>query len=133
MIKPQHKHIIIRALCEKPPRDCDVAVEWWNELVDSIGMAKLDIQNNPICGYVDTPGNAGLTICGIIETSHITMHVWDESNPALIQLDVYTCSSLDKNKVFEALDDFDPVKVEYKQFDREYAIKEETNGFKEIY
>ena len=49
MIKPQHKHIIIRALCEKPPRDCDVAVE------------------------------------------------------------------------------------EYKQFDREYAIKEETNGFKEIY
>ena len=91
MIKPQHKHIIIRALCEKPPRDCEGAVEWWNELVDSIGMAKLDIQNNPICGYVDTPGNAGLTICGIIETSHIAMHVWDESNPALIQLDVYTC------------------------------------------
>ena len=64
MIKPQHKHIIIRALCEKPPRDCEGAVEWWNELVDSIGMAKLDLPANPICGYVDTPGNAGLTIFG---------------------------------------------------------------------
>ena len=87
----------------------------------------------PTASYCKMTGNRGITAFAIIETSHIAMHVWDESSPALIQLDVYTCSSLDKNKVFEALDDFDPVKVEYKQFDREYAIKEETNGFKEIY
>ena len=126
MIKPQHKHIIIRALCEKPPRDCDVAVEWWNELVDSIGMAKLDIDNNPICGYVDTPGNAGLTICGIIETSHIAMHVWDELDPALIQLDVYTCSSLDTSVVMKALEQFDPVGIETKFLDREYALNDNS-------
>ena len=126
MIKPQHKHIIIRALCEKPPRDCEGAVEWWNELVDSIGMAKLDLPANPICGYVDTPGNAGLTIAGIIETSHIAMHVWDELDPALIQLDVYTCSSLDTDIVIKALQQFSPISVEHKYFDREYKLLEQS-------
>ena len=126
MIKPQHKHIIIRALCEKPPRDCEGAVEWWNELVDSIGMAKLDLPANPICGYVDTPGNAGLTIAGIIETSHIAMHVWDELDPALIQLDVYTCSSLDTNIVIQALQQFSPISIEHKYFDREYKLLEQS-------
>ena len=126
MIKPQHKHIIIRALCEKPPRDCEGAVEWWNELVDSIGMAKLDLPANPICGYVDTPGNAGLTIAGIIETSHIAMHVWDELDPALIQLDVYTCSSLDTDIVIKALQQFSPISIEHKYFDREYKLLEQS-------
>ena len=119
MIKPQHKHIIIRALCEKPPRDCDVAVEWWNELVDAIGMAKLDIDNNPICGYVDTPGNAGLTICGIIETSHIVLHIWDEQKPGLFQLDVYSCKPFDLNIVIKHLkDSYDVTKLQYKFLDR---------------
>ena len=72
-----HKHIIVRAECMEPPRECDKAVAWWEQLVKDIGMVKLDLPQNPICGYVDTPGNEGLTICGIIETSHIAMHVWD--------------------------------------------------------
>ena len=29
------------------------------------------------------PGNRGITAVAIIETSHITMHIWDEPNPAL--------------------------------------------------
>jgi len=122
----QHKHIIIRTECNNPPMQPDDAVAWWNKLVKDIGMKKLDVANNPICGYVDTPGNSGLTIAGIIETSHIAMHVWDELDPALIQLDVYTCSSLDTDVVIKALQQFDPISIEHKVFDREYRLHEQS-------
>ena len=62
----QHKHIIIRAECNNPPMESNKAVAWWEKLVRDIGMTKLPVEGNPICGYVDTPGNAGLTIAGII-------------------------------------------------------------------
>jgi len=104
----------------------DDAIAWWNKLVVDIGMKKLDVEHNPICGYVDTPGNSGLTIAGIIETSHIAMHVWDELDPALIQLDVYTCSSLDTSVVMKALEQFEPVGIETKFLDREYALDDNS-------
>ena len=44
------------------------------------------------------------------------------TSPALIQLDVYTCGELDKDKVFDALERWDPVKVEYKYLDREKEL-----------
>ena len=122
----QHKHIIVRAECNNPPMWPDDAVAWWNQLVKDIGMKKLDVEHNPICGYVDTPGNSGLTIAGIIETSHIAMHVWDELDPALLQLGVYTCSSLDTKVVMKALEQFDPVDIETKFLDREYALNDNT-------
>jgi S-adenosylmethionine/arginine decarboxylase-like enzyme len=122
----QHKHIIIRAECNDPPMNPIQAVAWWEKLVRDIGMTKLPVEGNPICGYVDTPGNAGLTIAGIIETSHIAMHVWDELDPALIQLDVYTCSSLDTDIVIKALQQFSPISIEHKYFDREYKLLEQS-------
>jgi S-adenosylmethionine/arginine decarboxylase-like enzyme len=67
-------------------------------------------------------GNQGLTAVTIIETSHIAMHVWDEVDPALMQLDVYTCSTLNIDDVFEALGDFVPVNVEFKYIDREHDL-----------
>ena len=122
----QHKHIIIRAECNEPPMWPDDAIAWWNQLVKDIGMKNLDVEHNPICGYVDTPGNSGLTIAGIIETSHIAMHVWDELDPALIQLDVYTCSSLDTKVVMKALQQFEPISIESKYLDREYRLHEQS-------
>ena len=122
----QHKHIKIRAESNNPPMWPDDEIAWWNKLVVDIGMKKLDVEHNPICGYVDTPGNSGLTIAGIIETSHIAMHVWDELDPALIQLDVYTCSSLDTSVVMKALEQFEPVGIETKFLDREYALNDNS-------
>jgi S-adenosylmethionine/arginine decarboxylase-like enzyme len=69
-------------------------------------------------------GNRGLTGVVIIETSHIALHSWDEANPAMIQLDVYTCGPLDTALIFDELKIFDPVKVEYKYLDREHNLKE---------
>jgi S-adenosylmethionine/arginine decarboxylase-like enzyme len=36
-----------------------------------------------------------------------------------MQLDVYTCGELDTRIVFDALDKFDPVKIDFKYLDRE--------------
>ena len=64
-------------------------------------------------------GNRGLTCVTIIETSHVAIHVWDEGAPCLVQLDVYTCGDLNKQIIFDALEKFDPVKIDYKYLDRE--------------
>ena len=74
-------------------------------------MAKIGLPNTVIRTSQISPNNH--------ETSHVAIHVWDEDNPSLIQLDVYTCGSLDKQIVLDALTQFDPVKIDYKYLDRE--------------
>jgi S-adenosylmethionine/arginine decarboxylase-like enzyme len=51
------------------------------------------------------------------------MHSWDEEDPALLQLDVYTCSTLNVNDVLELVQEFDPVELDYYFIDRETEIK----------
>ncbi len=60
----------------------------------------------------------------IIETSHVVMHTWDECDPAVIQLDVYTCGSFDPNIVFTWLEQYQPTKIDYKYIDREFDLHE---------
>ena len=117
MHKPIHKHLIIRAETKNTPKEQHVVEKWMRELIDDIGMV--------ICK--GQPGNKGLTVVTIIETSHISMHVWDEVSPGLMQLDVYTCGPFDPKIVFKKLkDSFDPVKIEWKYLDREHDLKEEV-------
>ena len=79
----------------------------------------------PISADVTTmPGNCGPTCVCIIETSHIACHVWNESDPALIQLDVYTCGPFDPHAVIEHIQVWEPTKVEYKYLDRETSLQE---------
>ena len=115
----EHKHLIVRAELNNPPK-CTSAIDlWMRKLVDQIGMK---ILMGPYSVYSDMVGNQGLTAVTIIETSHIAMHVWDEVDPGLMQLDVYTCSTLNIEDVFNALEQFEPVNVEYKYIDREYGL-----------
>lgn len=115
----EHKHLIVRAELNEPPYNAVDIKQWMRKLVDQIGM---NILMGPYAVYSDMVGNQGLTAVTIIETSHIAMHVWDEVQPALMQLDVYTCSTLDIADVFEAIKEFEPVSVEYKYIDREYGL-----------
>ncbi len=115
----EHKHLIVRAELNNPPQCADAIQDWMKVLVDKIGMK---ILMGPYAVYSDMVGNRGLTAVTIIETSHIAMHVWDECDPALMQLDVYTCSTLNITDVFSALEEFDPVHVEYKYIDRENEL-----------
>ena len=115
----EHKHLIVRAELNEPPYSPNEIKNWMKYLVDKIGM---NILMGPYAVYSDMEGNAGLTAVTIIETSHIALHVWDEATPALMQLDVYTCSTLDINDVFEAIKVWDPTKIEYKYIDREHDL-----------
>lgn len=120
----QHKHIIINALVEAPPHKAQTAdmANWFKRLIDNLGMKLL---SGPHVEYCDMEGNKGFTGVAIIETSHIALHVWDEETPAVVRLDVYTCGDLDPAVVFTALDEFKPVSVVYRMFDRETGITEQ--------
>jgi len=115
----EHKHLIVRAELNAPPK-CTTHINlWMQQLVEKIDMK---ILMGPYSVYSEMVGNQGLTAVTIIETSHIALHVWDEVSPALAQLDVYTCSSLNIDDVFKALEIFEPSRIEYKFIDRENEL-----------
>lgn len=114
-----HQHLIVRAEVKKPPTSAEYTIQWLRELVEKIGMK---IVQGPFASYIDKPGNEGVTGVVIIETSHCSIHVWDHHEPALLQLDVYTCSSMDIKTVFDHMDVFEPSKIEYKYLDRELGL-----------
>lgn len=115
----EHKHLIVRAELLSPPQCADDIKGWMSTLVGRINMK---ILMGPYAVYSDMVGNRGLTAVTIIETSHIALHVWDEVEPALMQLDVYTCSTLNTSDVFDAIQCWNPTKVEYKYIDRENEL-----------
>jgi S-adenosylmethionine/arginine decarboxylase-like enzyme len=117
----EHKHLIIRAEVAKPPVDPVWATNWLTHLVQKIGMK---ILMGPYATYCSVPGNAGLTAVVIIETSHIALHVWDEGELGELQFDVYTCSSLNLDDIFEELEQFELHKLEYKFLNRQRGLVE---------
>lgn len=118
-----HKHLLVRAQISNAISNTNEISSWILNLVESIDMK---ILHGPNTVYCDKEGNRGITSFAIIETSHIALHIWDETNPATLQLDVYTCSNLQIEKVFSALSIFDPTTIEYKFLDREQGFKDIT-------
>jgi S-adenosylmethionine/arginine decarboxylase-like enzyme len=116
----EHKHIIIRATVKNPPTDVEFIKKWIQKLVKNINMKLL---GDTVAVYVNKKGNKGLTCVQCIETSHIAFHSWDEDTPAVVQLDVYTCGSLNKQTVFDALEEFEPIAINYLTLDRENFIE----------
>ena len=111
-----HKHLLIKAEVQNPPKDEEQTISLMKKLINKINM---NILAGPYSSRVSKKGNKGLSGVAIIDTSHISIHTWDEKNPALIQLDVYSCKEFKKSDVIDCLDEFKPVTVEYKYFDRE--------------
>jgi S-adenosylmethionine/arginine decarboxylase-like enzyme len=116
-----HKHVIIRAEVLNPPTDENSTSNSVRDLIDQIGMK---ILMGPYAKYCTMVGNRGLTVATIIETSHIVMHTWDECAPGLVQLDVYTCGPFDPHIVFEWLQQYAVLKIDYKYIDREFDLHE---------
>ena len=115
-----HKHLIIRAEANKVPTDEEQLTEWLKEFIDSIDMK---ILMGPYVKYCNVEGNRGITGIAVIETSHIAIHVWDEPNPALMQIDVYSCAEFDVDQIAEKIkQDFDVVKLDYKYLNRETGL-----------
>lgn len=123
----EHKHLIIRAEVNHPPKDVEKMNEWMSNMVSAIGMQILD---GPRTIYSDMKGNRGLTSSVILNTSNATIHTWDEINPGLFMIDVYTCGALDINVIFDLIQEFEPVKTEYMFLDRENGLKIIDRGFR---
>ena len=121
-----HKHLIIRAESQNPIKDTKEATSWLLKFIKSINMKVLI---GPYAKYCDMKGNRGLTIISVIETSHIVMHVWDEPNPALMQIDIYSCGEFDEHDICKKLSkDFDLTKIEYKYLNRETGLTNISEG-----
>jgi S-adenosylmethionine/arginine decarboxylase-like enzyme len=116
-----HNHVLINGYTLLPPTDEEKTKVWMQALVDSIGMKTIQ---GPFASYVTKEGNRGLTAAVMIETSHIAMHVWDESDPAFMQFDLYTCSTLPVEKVIKNLEDH------FGLFNHSVLVLERSDGFK---
>ena len=121
-----HKHLLVRAEVKTPIVNKNKAIKFLRKLIKAINMKAM---YGPTASYCKMKGNRGVTAFAIIETSHIAMHIWDEVNPALVQLDVYSCADMDPNKVIEIINqELETVKIEYKFLDRDNDFKEITSS-----
>jgi S-adenosylmethionine/arginine decarboxylase-like enzyme len=121
-----HKHLLVNAKVTNPMNTEEQGIDFLKFLVDQINMK---IIKGPFASYVDVPGNRGLTAIVMIETSHIAFHIWDEADPGLIQFDLYTCGSLDLDKVISTFKQyFTVVEYDYVLFDRENGFVVEQSG-----
>ena len=117
---PKHKHLIIRAEVNRPLKGEKETKQWLRKLVKKIDMK---IIKGPYASYVSKEGNRGITGVVMIETSHIAIHVWDETLPALVQCDVYSCAEFSSNEVLAEFIDMEVVKMDHIMLDRADEIK----------
>lgn len=99
----EHKHVIIRAYVDFPPKDPMILSEWCKNVISSVDMR---IINSPSVYYSDMVGNRGLTATAILDFSHMAIHVWDECYPAMIEFDLFSCKNFDTEVVLKKLDEF---------------------------
>ena len=117
---PVHKHLIIRAEVNRPLVTEKSVRKWLRNLVKKIDM---NIIKGPYASYVSKEGNRGVTGVVMIETSHISIHIWDEEKPALVQCDVYSCAEFSSNEVLAEFVMMEPTKIEHMLLDRAEEIK----------
>ena len=117
---PKHKHLIIRAEVNRPLKGEKETKQWLRKLVKKIDMK---IIKGPYASYVSKEGNRGITGVVMIETSHIAIHVWDETLPALVQCDVYSCAEFSSNEVLAEFIDMEVTKMDHIMLDRADEIK----------
>ena len=72
----------------------------------------------PTGAYCSDVGNRGLTILVPITTSHLALHIWDEPDPARLELDVYSCKAFDPQTIYDHLVSLEPIEIKSKFFDR---------------
>jgi S-adenosylmethionine/arginine decarboxylase-like enzyme len=115
-----HNHILLNGYVTNPPVNEEETIAWMKQLVSDIDMK---IIQGPYASYVNKEGNRGLTATVMIETSHIALHVWDEEQPALIQFDLYTCSTLPVPTVIDSINKYMGLEKYW------YMVMERRNGF----
>jgi len=124
-----HKHLIIDASVRKPPTDTKVVIEWLKRVVDS---AKMKLVLGPFAHYCTAEGNKGIAGICAIETSHSSIHVWDQEEVPYIRFDLYSCSCFDVEKIISLIHDFDPYFYEWTLIDRNDNITIGETHYKQV-
>jgi S-adenosylmethionine/arginine decarboxylase-like enzyme len=119
---PFHKHLIVKAFINEPPVSTVVLDNWLASVVRKVHMKTL---MGPFSTYLYTTGNRGMTGVVVIETSHCSIHIWDEVSPALVQMDLYSCKDFNPDDVIKLLKQFDLVSEEHLVIDRNNKLSVE--------
>lgn len=122
----EHKRLIVRAEVKNPPKDPRKMEAWMSAMVAALGMKEL-APSRAI--YSDMVGNRGLTCDVLLNTSNACVHTWDEVDPALFMLDIYTCGAMNVQVIFDLLEEFEPTHTEYMLIDQEHGLKILERGF----
>ena len=107
-----------------PPKEEAHLNEFFKKLVEKVRMV---VVAGPTSVYVSEPGNEGITGTVTLATSHASIHVWDNQNPAMFQFDLYSCSDFKPNDVLNHIDDWFGLNEAHWQF-----IDRNGNDFKVI-
>ena len=127
---PEHKHLIIRAEVKHPITSEWELRKWLKNLVKIIDMK---IVGGPYTAYVTKEGNRGITGVVMIETSHISIHIWDEERPSLVQCDIYSCAEFSVPEVLLEFTMMEPTKIDYMVLDRANSISlSNTNVYSQV-
>jgi S-adenosylmethionine/arginine decarboxylase-like enzyme len=125
MFIPNHIHVLIKGYVKNPPRKEEDLNDWFRRLVERVRMV---VVAGPTSVYVNEPGNEGLTGTVTLATSHASIHVWDNVQPALFQFDLYSCSEFTPQEVIDHLNEFDLVSCEWMFIDRNNEMKVVETG-----
>jgi S-adenosylmethionine/arginine decarboxylase-like enzyme len=113
-----HRHIVLKAagLGDVVPDTADMGI-WLLKVVDAVGMRVL---RGPYVVRCETPGNVGVTGTVIIETSHCSIHVWEEAEGGpFLQFDLYSCATFGSHQVVALVRDrFAPAAISWTLIDR---------------
>jgi S-adenosylmethionine/arginine decarboxylase-like enzyme len=113
MFVPNHLHLLVKGYMKTPPKTEKVLNIWFTQLVQNVGMK---VAAGPTSVYVDEPGNEGLTGTVTLATSHASIHIWDNINPAMFQFDLYSCSNFTPKQVLNHIDDWFGLQEAHWQF-----------------
>lgn len=101
------------------------AAELVRVVVGDVGMRIADVPGNPLVYDCSVPGDEGVTIAAIIETSHCILHTWaGEQGLTLYQFDLYSCEHFDHFRVCNILrEKLDLVSFETMLIDRGAGLR----------
>ena len=130
MFIPNHLHLIVKGTFKTPPKSEALLNDWFKRLVEKVRMV---VVAGPTSIYVNEPGNEGITGTVTLATSHSSIHVWDQLEPAMFQFDIYSCSCFSAEEVLSHLDEFGLIEYEWIYIDRNEGLELVSKGSKQVY
>lgn len=120
MIDLNHKHLILKGVMTDILTVSEVE-NVINDLVDKLGMKYVKAMPvNPMAAY-EPDENCGVTGVGIITTSHIIIHTWNDTK--YFQADIYSCKDFNAHKIINLLKCHKLENKDCKLLDRNGEIK----------